>query len=176
MVARKARRSRRLKPVKGSAHDRSLHAGFPVVHHNTVGLLGQATKPRPEARRVETGSGRTEKLQCRATHDRIAGLASRGRGLWQRRGWRMKEDFYLTILPLRGVYLYLCSGGSLVICPTRRDFIYIALGFQGNSSIQTAFSFPYSLGLDFLHCFVENLTSKCMETFMVALISFLWLK
>jgi hypothetical protein len=40
-----------------------------------------------------------------------------------------EEECYLTILPLRGVYLLLCSRGSLVICSTRRDFIYIALGF-----------------------------------------------
>jgi hypothetical protein len=41
----------------------------------------------------------------------------------------MKNDFYLTILSLRGVYLILWSRGSLVIFPTWRDFIYIALGF-----------------------------------------------
>jgi hypothetical protein len=46
-----------------------------------------------------------------------------------------EEECYLTILPLRGVYLILSSRGSLVICPTKRDFIYIALGFQGNPSI-----------------------------------------
>jgi hypothetical protein len=38
------------------AHDRSLHAGFVAVHHKIVELLGGATKPRPEALRVETGS------------------------------------------------------------------------------------------------------------------------
>jgi hypothetical protein len=38
------------------------------------------------------------------------------------------------------------------------------------------FSFPCSLGLDFLHYFVENLTSECMEAFIVASISFLWLE
>jgi hypothetical protein len=46
-----------------AAHDRSLHAEFAAVHHKTVGLLGWGTKLRPEARQVETGSGRTEKLQ-----------------------------------------------------------------------------------------------------------------
>jgi hypothetical protein len=53
-----------------------------------------------------------------------------------------EEECYLTILPLRGVYLLLCYWGSLVICPTRRDFVYIAIGFQGNSSIRTASHFP----------------------------------
>jgi hypothetical protein len=38
------------------AHDRSLHAGFVAVHYKIVELLGGATKPRPEALRVETGS------------------------------------------------------------------------------------------------------------------------
>jgi hypothetical protein len=88
----------------------------------------------------------------------------------------MKKDRYLTILPLRGVYLLLYPKGSLVISPTRRDFIYIALGFHGNSSIRDCFSFFLLFRLDFLHCFVENLTSKCMEAFMVASIFFLWLE
>jgi hypothetical protein len=43
-----------------AAHDRRLHAGFAVVHHKTVELLGCVTKPRPEARRAETGSGRVK--------------------------------------------------------------------------------------------------------------------
>jgi hypothetical protein len=38
------------------------------------------------------------------------------------------------------------------------------------------FSFPSPIGLDFLHHFVENLTSECMETFIVASISFFWLE
>jgi hypothetical protein len=46
-----------------AAHDRSLHAGFAVVHHKTIRLLSWATKPRPEARRVETGSERAERLR-----------------------------------------------------------------------------------------------------------------
>jgi hypothetical protein len=51
---------------------------FAAVHHKTVGLLGWATKPRPEARRAETGSGCTVKLLCRRTHGGIAGLALEG--------------------------------------------------------------------------------------------------
>jgi hypothetical protein len=53
-----------------------------------------------------------------------------------------EEECHLTILPLRGVYLILSSTGSLVICPTQRDFLYIALGFQGKPSIWTASHFP----------------------------------
>jgi hypothetical protein len=56
-----------------AAHDWNLNAGFAVVHHKTVRLFGIVTKPRPEARRVKTGFGRAEKLQCRGTHGRIAG-------------------------------------------------------------------------------------------------------
>jgi hypothetical protein len=32
------------------------------------------------------------------------------------------------------------------------------------------FSFPYSIGIDFLHRIVENMSSECMEAFMVVLI------
>jgi hypothetical protein len=74
-----------------AAHDWSLHAGFVVVHHKTVGFLGCATKSRPQARWAETASGHTEKLRCRGTRDWIAGLASGGRGLWRRRGYLMKR-------------------------------------------------------------------------------------
>jgi hypothetical protein len=62
----------------------------------------------------------------------------------------------MTYLPLRGLYLNLSARGSLVICPTQRD----------------SYIFPCSIGVDFLHRFVENLSSECMEAFMVALISF----
>jgi hypothetical protein len=53
-----------------------------------------------------------------------------------------EEECYLTILPLRGVYLILSFRGSLVTCPTQRYFIYIALGFQGKPFIWTASHFP----------------------------------
>jgi hypothetical protein len=75
-----------------AAHDRSLHAGFAAVHQKTIGLLGGATKPRPEARRAETASGRTGRLRCRRTRGGISGLASGGRGLRQRRGRVMKRS------------------------------------------------------------------------------------
>jgi hypothetical protein len=64
MVARKARRSRRSEPVQGSGSWPESARGFAAVHQKTVGLLGWATKPRPEARRTEMGSGRAEKLRC----------------------------------------------------------------------------------------------------------------
>jgi hypothetical protein len=53
-----------------------------------------------------------------------------------------EEECYLTILPLRGLYRSLSYRGNLVICPTQRDSIYIALGFLGKPSISTASHFP----------------------------------
>jgi hypothetical protein len=143
MVAGKARRSCRPELVQGSGSHRSLHVGFAEVHHKTLGFLGWATKSRPEARWAEKWSARAVNHQCWGTLGGIAGLVSVGRGLRQRRGCLMKEDRYLTILPVRVcVCLHLCSRGSLVICPTHRDFIYIALGFQDNSFIRTGSHFP----------------------------------
>jgi hypothetical protein len=50
------------------------------------------------------------------------------------KAWPLDEKYQvLTKVPLRGVYLHLSSRGSLVICPTRRDFICISLGLDGNS-------------------------------------------
>jgi hypothetical protein len=65
--------------------DWSLHAGFAAVHHKNCRLLCLATIPRPEARRVETGSGHSEKLRYRGTRGGFAGLASGGRGLQRSR-------------------------------------------------------------------------------------------
>jgi hypothetical protein len=55
-------------------HDQNLHAGFAAVHHKTVRLLGSATKPRPEARRAETGSGHAERLQSGGHTSGLKGL------------------------------------------------------------------------------------------------------
>jgi hypothetical protein len=49
-----------------------------------------------------------------------------------------EEDFYMTYLPLRDLYLNLCARGSLVICPTQRDSYILALGFLGKLSFRTA--------------------------------------
>jgi hypothetical protein len=74
-----------------AAHDRSLHVGFVAVHPKIVGLLGWATEPRAEARRMETRSGSVKKLRCRGTRSGIVGLASGGRGLRRRRGCLMSN-------------------------------------------------------------------------------------
>jgi hypothetical protein len=73
------------------AHNQSLHAGFAAVHHKIVRLLGSATKPRREARWVETGSRRFEKFRCRGKRSGIAGFASGGRGLRRRCGRTMRN-------------------------------------------------------------------------------------
>jgi hypothetical protein len=79
----------------------------------------------------------------------------------------------MTYFPLRGLYPNLISRGSLVICPTQRHSYILTLGFLGKLSLPDYFSFRCSIGIDFLHRFVENLSSECMEVFMVVLISFL---
>jgi hypothetical protein len=58
----------------------------------------------------------------------------------------------LTILPIRGMYHPLICRSRVVICLHRRDFIYIALGLNGNSSRLDYFSIPLLHRLDF-SCF-----------------------
>jgi hypothetical protein len=100
-----------------AAHDRSLHTGFAAVHHKTVGLLGWATKSRPEARQAETDPGAprsfdvgghvVERRAC-VVRIRIAATA-----------WPCDEkECYMNYLPLRGLYHNLSARGTLVICPT----------------------------------------------------------
>jgi hypothetical protein len=108
----------------------------------TIKSSGYLVDPQNQDRRLD---GRRCDPGASRTFD-VGGHAAGSRGLRREDGDCGEKDHYLTILPLRGVCLPLCSKGSLVICPTRRDFIYIALGFQGNSSIRTASHFPCSLG------------------------------
>jgi hypothetical protein len=65
---KKPRRSCRLSRWRVAAHGRSLHTGFATVHQKIVGLLGWATKPRPEAQRNARGLSarwlRTVRLSC----------------------------------------------------------------------------------------------------------------
>jgi hypothetical protein len=86
---------------------------------------------------VETGSRCAEKLRCWGHAARSWGLHWRAQTAGK--AWPLDGNIQdLTKFPLRGECLYSSSRGSQVICPTRRDFIYIALGLDGNSSIQTA--------------------------------------
>jgi hypothetical protein len=61
-----------------------------------------------------------------------------------------EEDYYMTYLPLRGLYQNLSARGSVAVCLAREGLLYIlALGFPGKPSIQTASHFPCSIGLGF---------------------------
>jgi hypothetical protein len=57
--------------------------------------------------------------------------------------------------------------------PNPKGLIYINSRVSGKTILLDCFSFPCSIGVDFFHRFVENLTSECMEAFMVVLIYFL---
>jgi hypothetical protein len=63
IVARKARRSCGQEPVQGRGSRPESSCGVCGGSPQKAGLLGWTTKPRPEARRAETGSGRTKKLR-----------------------------------------------------------------------------------------------------------------
>jgi hypothetical protein len=131
-----------------AAHDRSLHAGFAVVHQKTVGLLGWATKPRLEARRAETGSGRADKLPCWRTRGRIAGLhrkdavCGNSATVW----WRgVLHDLFAP----EGLYHNLSARGSVAFCLARRGLIYISFRVSRQTIHPDCFSFSCSIGLDF---------------------------
>jgi hypothetical protein len=92
MVARKARRSRRLDPVQGSGSLLESACGVcgGSPENRRVTWLSHKTKTGGSV--AETGSGRAKKLRCRRTRGGIARLASGGRGLQQRRGRAMKRS------------------------------------------------------------------------------------
>jgi hypothetical protein len=82
-------------------------------------------------------SGLAEKLRSRGHVAGSWGLCREDRTA--AKAWPTDENIsYFTKLPLRGMYLPLSSRGSIVIFLHRRDFIYIALGLDGNSSIRIA--------------------------------------
>jgi hypothetical protein len=57
--------------------------------------------------------------------------------------------------------------------PNPEGLIYINSRVSGQTILPDCFSFPCSIGVDFLHHFVGNLSSECLEAFMVAYIFFL---
>jgi hypothetical protein len=81
MVARRARRSRGQEPMQGSgSRPESAHGVCSSSPQNRrVTWLSHKTKTGGSM--GETGLGRAEKLRCRRTRGRIAGLASGGCGL-----------------------------------------------------------------------------------------------
>jgi hypothetical protein len=142
MLARKARRSRRLELVQGSGSRpesaRGVCGGSPQNYRVT--WLSHKTKTGGLADGDGIWAHREASMPGDTQRDRRACV---GRTQTVVKAWLPdEEDRYFTIFPLRGVYPSLCSRGTLVICPTRRDFVYIALEFQGNLSIQIASHFP----------------------------------
>jgi hypothetical protein len=165
MVARKARQSRRLEPVQGSGSrpesTRGVCGGSP--QNRRVTWLSHKIKTGGSVGRDGIRACREASMSADTWRDRKACV---GRTRTAAKVWSCdEEECYMTYIPLRGLYHNLSARSSLVICPTQRDY----------------FSFPCSIGVDFLHHFVENLSSnfvenlssECMEAFMVALISFL---
>jgi hypothetical protein len=129
MVARKARRSRGQESVQGIGSWPESARGFcgSSPQNHRVTWLSYKTKTRGSTDRDGIRT-RREALKLRDTR--------RDRRSWVGRTWTAskawtpyEKDRYLTILPLRGGYLPLCSRGSLDIFPTRIDYMYIALGF-----------------------------------------------
>jgi hypothetical protein len=116
-----------------------------------LGFLCCSTKPRPKAWWAETGSWCICKLRGRG---HVAGSwACVGRTWTGAMAWPPNENIQvLTILPIRGMYHPLICRSRVVICLHRRDFIYIALGLNGNSSRLDYFSIPLLHRLDF-SCF-----------------------
>jgi hypothetical protein len=125
-----------------------MHAGFAVIHQKIIGLFGRDTKPRPEARRAEKGSGRAEKLRCRRTRGGIARIASGGRGLRRRRGVWWRRVLHDLFAP-EGLYHNLSARGSVLFCLARRGLIYISSTVSRQTIHPDCFSFPCSIGLDF---------------------------
>jgi hypothetical protein len=138
MVKRKARRSRAQELVHGSGSQpesaRGVCGGSP--QNRRVTWLSHKTKSGGSAggdgirvrREASMPGGHTAGSQglCREDADCGERVAAR---------WEIPS---LDHIAPEGMYLYLSSRDSVVICPTRRDFIYIALGLDGNSSIRTA--------------------------------------
>jgi hypothetical protein len=122
--------------------------GFAAVHQKTVGLLDWATRPRPEARRAETGSGHAEaSMSADAWRDRGACV---GRTQSAATVWPCdEEEFYMTYLPLRGLYHNLNARGSVVFCLTREGLIDISSRVSRQTIHPDCFLFPCSKGLVF---------------------------
>jgi hypothetical protein len=136
MVARKARRSHEHEPVQGSdSRPKFVHGvcgGSPqncrvpwLSHKAKTG--GSAGEDGIRARRVTSKRGGGTRRACGACVERKQTAE---------KAWPPAKNIQvLTILPLRGMYLSLSCRGSVVFCLHLRDFIYIALGLDGNLSI-----------------------------------------
>jgi hypothetical protein len=119
-----------------AAHNRSLLMG---LWWFTTKPSGYLVEPQSQDRRLD--GLRWDPGVLRSFH---VGDMRRDHGAYVGRtrtaakAWPLDENIHvLTILPPMGVYLPSSCRGSVVIWPTRRDFTYIALGLDGNLSIQT---------------------------------------
>jgi hypothetical protein len=123
MMVRKSRQSRGHEPVQGSGSQPESALGLMAVHHKIVGLVEPQNQDRcldrqgrdpGTSKSFETGDTQRDHGACV------------GRTRTATKAWPPDENIQvLTIFPLRGMYLLLSCRGSMVICPTRRDFIYI---------------------------------------------------
>jgi hypothetical protein len=108
MVVRKARRSRDMRRCRVEAHDQSLHTGLRRFTKKPSYYL---VEPQNQDRRL--GRWRRD-LGAPRSFD-VGGHAAESQGLLREdadaaKAWTLDEDAQvLTILPLRGVYLPLCS-------------------------------------------------------------------
>jgi hypothetical protein len=105
----------------------------------TTKLSGSLVAPQSQDRRL--GGRRQDpgvSISFKAGDTRRDRGACVGRTQSAAKAWPLDENIQvLAILPMRGMYLPLSCRGNVVICHHQRDFIYIALGLDGNSSIRT---------------------------------------
>jgi hypothetical protein len=97
-----------------AAHNRSLHAGFAAVHHKTgqVTWLNHKTKTGDSADGDGLWARREALISAITWRDHRACV---GRTRAAAKAWPCDEEkYYMTYLPLRGLYLNLCNRGSFV--------------------------------------------------------------
>jgi hypothetical protein len=126
MVARKARRSRGQEPVQGSSsRPKSAHGvcgGSP--QNRCVTWLSHKTKTR--------GSTGGDGIRVRREASMPADMwrdhrACVGRMRSAAMAWPCDEvEFYMTYMPLRGLYHNLSAGGSVVFCLAWEGLTYIS--------------------------------------------------
>jgi hypothetical protein len=97
-----------------AAHNRSLHAGFAAVHHKTsqVTWLNHKTKTGGSADGDEIRLCQEASMPAGTWRDHRACI---GRTRAVEKAWPCDEEkYYMTYLPLRGLYLNLCNRGSFI--------------------------------------------------------------
>jgi hypothetical protein len=149
MMARKARRSRRLEPVQGSGSRpesaRGVCGGSP--QNRRVTWLSHKTKTEGSAGGDGIRVRREASMPADAWRDRRACV---GRTRYAVTAWPCdEEECYMTYFPLRGLYHNLSAKGSVIICLVQEGLIYISSMVSRQTIHPDCFSFPCSIGLDF---------------------------